>query len=135
MVAAVLDSGRSPPGCVALLLYAIFFNVRLKRYEQGYTLGKTGMAILERLQDQSKRGQVLLTFSSAVAHWVQSMQVRRAVDWSCGFNKRSGKCFNFARWSEDAWVWSNVTSVRLLIAADALFRPVRPQRLEVAALW
>lgn len=79
MVAIVLTAGFSSPGCIALLLYAAFFDARLKRYEAAYTLGKVAVAAMDRLPDQSKRGQLILTFSSAVAHWVRPLQVGHRV--------------------------------------------------------
>lgn len=76
MVAVVLAAGHSSPGCSALLLYATFFDARLARYEQAYRRGCIAVAIMDRFSDQSKRGQVLMMFASAVAHWVRPMQVR-----------------------------------------------------------
>lgn len=79
MLALVLEWGHSAVSCLALPLYASFFQTRLKRYEQGYALGRAALQIMDRFQDQTRRGQFNVTMATAVAHWKGSLEVRFGV--------------------------------------------------------
>jgi predicted ATPase len=76
MLALVLEWGHSAVTCLALPLYANFFHTRLKRYEEGYALGRAALQIMDHFQDQTRRGQFNVTMATAVAHWKGSLEVR-----------------------------------------------------------
>ncbi|GAQ90902.1 hypothetical protein KFL_007000010 [Klebsormidium nitens] len=74
MLALVLERGHSPVACLALPLYASFFLIRLKRYDQGHALGAAALRIMDRFADQTRRGQFNATLATAVAHWKGSLE-------------------------------------------------------------
>lgn len=85
MLALVLEQGHSPVACLALPLYASFFLIRLKRYDQGHALGAAALQIMDRFADQTRRGQFNATLATAVAHWKGSFEVRN--DAHCSFGE------------------------------------------------
>jgi predicted ATPase len=78
MMALVLEGGHSPFSCMVVPLYAYFFKMRLKCYDEGDALGRLSLRIMDGLSDQARRGQFFFSLGQCVMYWMGTLEVRKS---------------------------------------------------------